>query len=145
LNKKVLALGGAKNHLVAAKDCHVEMTALDVVNSFTGCAGQRCMAASVLLTIGSQKELIASIIEKATAITPGQSSSGHMGPIIDQQSLNKIIEYIKDAESGGAHILLDGRSWLEKNGDGFWIGPTIIKHQNIKDKALHDEIFGDLI
>lgn len=53
LNKKVIALGGAKNYLIALPDCHIDMTATDVMRSFSGCAGQRCMAASVLLVVGS--------------------------------------------------------------------------------------------
>ena len=96
LNKRVLALGGAKNHLVAYPDCNTDMASQDIVvssytspfymflnhasqNSFSGCSGQRCMAASVLLTVGKQNELVAKIIEKAKILTPGQSGSYAMG------------------------------------------------------------------
>ena len=145
LNKRALALGGAKNHLVAYPDCNVDMTAQDVVNSFAGCTGQRCMAASVLLTIGEQPTLLKAIVEKASKLTPGQSSAGHMGPVIDKLSQDRILRYIKESEESGAEILFDGRSWATSQKQGYWVGPTVIKHKNRKDKALHDEIFGPVI
>jgi malonate-semialdehyde dehydrogenase (acetylating)/methylmalonate-semialdehyde dehydrogenase len=144
LNKRVLALGGAKNHLIAVPDCLVDMTASDIVASFTGCSGQRCMAASVLLTVGDQPELIKVVCEKAKAIEQGQLA-GQMGPVIDRTSLDKIHKYIDEAEKAGAKILLDGRPWTTKNTAGFWIGPTVILHSNKNDKALHEEIFGPVI
>ena len=148
LNKRVLALGGAKNHLVAAPDCNVDMASTDIVNSFVGCSGQRCMAASVLLLIGEQSELVNLIVQKASEFTPGQGEK-QMGPVIDDMSKSKIKSYIDDSEANGAKILLDGRSWLSNNTlsatGGNWIGPTVILHTNKADKALHDEIFGPVI
>lgn len=142
LNKRVLALGGAKNHLIAASDCNIDMTATDVVASFTGCTGQRCMAASVLLVIGNQEALINEIISKASKLVPGQDN-GQIGPVIDGISLKKIHSYISQAEQSKVEILLDGRSWDREA--GFWIGPTIILHKNKTDPALHDEIFGPVL
>jgi len=140
-NKKVLALGGAKNHLVSMPDCNIEMASQDIVNSFTGCGGQRCMAASVLLTVGKQPKLLAAIVEKAKKLVPGDKDR-QIGPVIDEMSLAKITRYINEAESGGAEILLDGRGWTKENKIGHWIGPTIILHSKRTDPALHDEIFG---
>lgn len=91
-NKRCLALGGAKNHMIAARDCHLDMTSQDVVNSFTGCAGQRCMAASVLLVIGEQPNLIDMICEKARGIVCGQTGGKEMGPVIDKASLDRITQ-----------------------------------------------------
>ena len=138
--KRVLALGGAKNHLVAAPDCNVAVTAQDIVNSYTGCAGERCMAASVLLTIGHQPALIEKIIALSKATKPG-NRSGEMGPVIDKASLNKIESYIRYAELAGtgAEILLDGRSWNGMSGthsEGWWIGPTVIFHKSRDDPAM---------
>ncbi|CAJ0767606.1 14069_t:CDS:10, partial [Entrophospora sp. SA101] len=143
--KRVLALGAAKNHLVAAPDCDLETTSTDVVNSFCGCAGQRCMAASVLLIIGPNPQLLDRIVSKAKDLKPGSNPS-EIGPVIDQASLDKITSYINDAESSssGAEILVDGRSWATGKA-GFWVGPTIILHKNKQDKALHDEIFGPVL
>ncbi|KAI8323194.1 Methylmalonate-semialdehyde dehydrogenase [Martensiomyces pterosporus] len=152
LGKRVLALGGAKNHLVALRDCDVEMTAQDVVNSFTGCAGERCMAASVLLVVGEQPELVGRIIEKARRLQPGRDEDPRaMGPVIDQLAIDRIEAAIAQAaEQDGAEILLDGRSssaFAEKRQDtgGFWIGPTVIKQRKATDAAMHVEIFGPVL
>merc|ERR1719215_893989 len=63
-NKRCLALGGAKNHLVALPDCEIESASSDIVASFSGCCGQRCMAASVLLLVGEQEALVGRVLEK---------------------------------------------------------------------------------
>ncbi|KAF9928784.1 hypothetical protein FBU30_002104 [Linnemannia zychae] len=144
LNKRVLALGGAKNHMISAPDCNIEMTSTDVVNSYSGCSGQRCMAATVLLTIGHQRELIDKIIAKSEALRPG-SKAGEVGPVIDQASVDKITRYINEAEASGARILVDGRHWTKSQTEGFWVGPTVILHTNKQDAALHDEIFGPVL
>mmetsp|Transcript_32148 Transcript_32148/g.47947 ORF Transcript_32148/g.47947 Transcript_32148/m.47947 type:complete len:566 (-) Transcript_32148:144-1841(-) len=150
LNKRVTALGGAKNHLIALPDCEVEGASSDIVVSFAGCAGQRCMAASVLLVMGDgeqQKALQEKIIDKASKIEPG-SEAGKMGPVIDAGSYEKIMKYIEKSLENGAELLLDGRSWSKnefaKNG-GCWIGPTIIKHSSKEDDAMKEEIFGPVL
>ncbi|RKP06148.1 Aldehyde/histidinol dehydrogenase [Thamnocephalis sphaerospora] len=142
LDKRCLALGGAKNHLVAVPDCDLEMTAQDVVNSFSGCAGQRCMAASVLLLVGEQSQLLDLIREKTQALQPGRDSR-QVGPVIDNASRDRIIGYIDEAERSGAQILVDGRSWASRQGS--WVGPTVIVHRNRSDRALHDEVFGPVL
>jgi len=143
-DKRVVALGGAKNHLISMPDCNTDMTAQDIVNSFTGCSGQRCMAASVLLTVGKQPKLISSIVEKAKKLVPGDKDR-QIGPVIDQPSLEKINRYINEAEASGAQLLLDGRSWTNEHKNGFWVGPTVILHTKKTDPALHDEIFGPVL
>ena len=144
LCKRVLALGGAKNHLVALQDCDIEMAASDVVSSFSGCAGQRCMAASVLLVVGDQQKLIDRIVEKAKALIPGQEA-GQIGPVIDSMSQSRILKVIGNAEASGAKILLDGRSWSTDVKEGTWVGPTVILHNSKNDEALHTEIFGPVL
>jgi malonate-semialdehyde dehydrogenase (acetylating) / methylmalonate-semialdehyde dehydrogenase len=144
LNKRCLALGGAKNHLIAAPDCNLDMTAQDIVNSFTGCTGQRCMAASVLLTIGERQDLLDLIVKKASLLKPG-SDKDQMGPVIDIMSKEKILKYIDEAETKhGAKILLDGRGWAKKE-QGFWVGPTVILCKSPKDPAMTEEIFGPVV
>jgi len=91
INKRVTALGGAKNHLVALSDCDVEQASSDIVVSFAGCAGQRCMAASVLLLVGhgpTQTDLLQKVVSKSQQIQPG-TGPGAMGPVIDQASFEK--------------------------------------------------------
>jgi acyl-CoA reductase-like NAD-dependent aldehyde dehydrogenase len=160
-HKRVVALGGAKNHLVAAPDCNITVAAQDIVNSYSGCAGQRCMAASVLLTIGPQNALVNKIVELSKGIKPG-NKSGEMGPVIDKASLDKIERYLAQAQELGAEILVDGRKWKGMEGThegGWWIGPTVIRHKNKDDPAIkvtitilggeltmfQDEIFGPVL
>ena len=149
LNKRCTALGGAKNHLIALPDCDTQSAASDIVVSYAGCAGQRCMAASVLLIVGGDnKALLESVVEKASTIQPG-TESGQMGPVIDETSHKKILGYIEQSEKEGAKILLDGRTWIDKmeggKGGGNWIGPTIIVHSNKTDKAMNEEVFGPVL
>lgn len=112
-NKNCLALGGAKNHLIAVADCNVEMTALDITNSFCGCAGQRCMAASNLLIIGKNDTLIEKICQKAKLLIPGRKKN-QLGPVIDQIAVDRCKRYVDEAEKNGAKVLLDGRIWITK-------------------------------
>lgn len=145
LNKRCTSLGGAKNHLVALPDCDIEDTARDVVVSSAGCAGQRCMAASVLLILGNgspQEQLLEKVLEKAKEIEKGVGP-GQLGPVIDGASFDKIHKYIDEAEKGGAEILLDGRTWACDEGN--WVGPTIIKHYSKDDAAMTEEIFGPVL
>eukprot|EP00529_Nitzschia_sp_RCC80_P025013 CAMPEP_0113477072 /NCGR_PEP_ID=MMETSP0014_2-20120614/20012_1 /TAXON_ID=2857 /ORGANISM="Nitzschia sp." /LENGTH=536 /DNA_ID=CAMNT_0000370141 /DNA_START=21 /DNA_END=1632 /DNA_ORIENTATION=+ /assembly_acc=CAM_ASM_000159 len=146
ISKRCNALGGAKNHLVALQDCEVDGAASDIVVSFAGCAGQRCMAASVLLLIDEQPQLLDTIVSKASAIEPG-NGPGQMGPVIDGASLQKIVSYIEAAEKDGAKILLDGRAneKYSSKTDGNWIGPTVILHTSSTDKSMREEIFGPVL
>lgn len=142
-HKKVLALGGAKNHLVALPDCDVDMAARDIVASFAGCCGQRCMAASVLVCVGDCEQLIQRVAELTRPLERGQDA-GQVGPVIDGLSKERVLKYINESEAQGAQVLVDGRSWADV-ADGFWVGPTVIVHNNREDRALHDEIFGPVL
>ena len=134
VHKRVLALGGAKNHLVALPDCDVGMTSRDVVASAFGCCGQRCMAASVLIVVAPAGEtdqseaLIQTICEVGGALVAGQAP-GQVGPLIDAGAKARVLKYIAAAEAGGAKIMLDGRSWADKE-KGYWVGPTVILHHS---------------
>lgn len=142
LHKRCTALGGAKNHLVALDDCDVDGAASDICVSFAGCAGQRCMAASVLLLVGEQQELLDKLVAKAAALEAG-TGPGQLGPVIDEASYAKIIRYIELAEKDGAKVLLDGRGWKKDKGN--WIGPTILLHQQSTDKTMSEEVFGPVL
>jgi malonate-semialdehyde dehydrogenase (acetylating) / methylmalonate-semialdehyde dehydrogenase len=148
LDKRCTALGGAKNHLVALPDCEAEEASSDITVSAFGCCGQRCMAASVLLLVGDQDQLLQKIADKASKIQPG-SEPKQMGPVIDAASYSKILSYIEDAENQGAKLLLDGRNWKEMvqngNSGGSWLGPTIILHKSSNDKTMKEEVFGPVL
>ncbi|KAJ1723451.1 hypothetical protein LPJ53_002207 [Coemansia erecta] len=149
--KRVVALGGAKNHLVALPDCDVEMAARDIVVSFTGCAGQRCMAASVLLVVGEQPELLRRVVERAAQLVPGSSGSLAMGPVIDQAAHDRITQAITHAaQTDQATVLLDGRTSTaftaqQAEHGGFWLGPTVLQHSGSADQAMRQEIFGPVL
>jgi malonate-semialdehyde dehydrogenase (acetylating)/methylmalonate-semialdehyde dehydrogenase len=148
-NKRALCLGGAKNHLVVMPDADPEQSSTDILNSFAGSSGQRCMAASVLVLVGEgNHQVLDKVIEKARAIKPGQSGSGEIGPVIDRAALERITKYVSESVTlYGSKLLVDGREWTTET-KGFWFGPTIIdhdeKHYNA-DPALRDEIFGPVV
>src|SRR5687767_14415417 len=98
--KRCLALGGAKNHLMVLPDAKADMTAQNVAASMTGCAGQRCMAASAMVAVGEVDHIIQKICDEARKIVPGKN----LGAVISQQSKEKIEKYITEAEQDGAKI-----------------------------------------
>lgn len=140
--KRVLALGGAKNHLVVMPDADVAMTARNVASSAFGCAGQRCMAASALLVVGDCDKTIEAIVAEAKRIRTGVD----MGAIINVKARERIIGYIDRAESRGLAILVDGRVVkVAGKEDGNYVGPTVIDEARPGDEAACDEIFGPVL
>ncbi len=137
--KKMLCLGGAKNHLLMVPDADLNLTSTNVVGSFTGCAGQRCMAASVLIAIGDVEHIVDDIVKKSEAINTGQD----IGAIISEDSKNRIVEIINDAEKCGAKILVDGRG--KGRDEGYWVGPTIIDGVTTDMRCYKEEIFGPVL
>jgi malonate-semialdehyde dehydrogenase (acetylating)/methylmalonate-semialdehyde dehydrogenase len=141
--KRVLALGGAKNHIILLPDANIELTGAGISDSFTGCAGQRCMAASVLLAVGDVTSHIEKIVERAKSLQLGSD----MGAIITRSQVDFLSAAIARAEAAGAKILLDGR--LAKVpadfADGHWIGPTILDNVDPKSEAATMELFGPII
>ena len=102
--KRVLALGGAKNHLFVLPDANADMASGNIVASMSGCAGQRCMAASVMLAVSEADHIVSRIVEQARSVVPGET----LGPVISLAAKQRIEHYISDAESAGAKVLLDG-------------------------------------
>ncbi len=140
LGKRVRALGGAKNHLVVVPDANPEMTATNVVASVAGCAGQRCMAASVLLAVGDCDHILDLIKQKMEAIVVGRD----MGAIISEVAHSRITGYLERAEAGGAVLALDGRkaSLEHAPAGGHYLGASIIDHASPDHEASCEEIFG---
>lgn len=139
--KRMLCLGGAKNHLVVVPDADLALTSQNVMASFTGCAGQRCMAASVLLAVGDVDPIIEKLVEHATHLKLGEE----MGSIISAAAVERIQGYIQDAEKRGAKILLDGRNVARPPAGGYWLGPTILDHVKPDMPAGCEEIFGPVL
>ena len=151
--KRVLALGGAKNHILLLPDADLEMASQGIADSFTGCAGQRCMAASVLLAVADEskepqealkiEKLISGIVERARQLVLGD----RMGAIISKASLESLKTAIQDAEKNGAKIILDGRKapTPEAYREGYWLGPTILDHVQPGSFAATEELFGPVL
>jgi len=140
--KRCVALGGAKNHLIVLPDAHLEMTASNVVASMAGCAGQRCMAASVMVGVDNVQHIIDKMVEEAKAIVPGEN----LGSVISAAAKERIEGYITAAEQDGATILVDGRgATVPGKEDGYYVGPTIIDHVTPEMSVASEEIFGPVI
>jgi malonate-semialdehyde dehydrogenase (acetylating)/methylmalonate-semialdehyde dehydrogenase len=140
--KRCLALGGAKNHLIVLPDAIPSMTAQNVAASMSGCAGQRCMAASAMVGVGNVDEIINKIVEEAKKIIPGKN----LGAVINKASQERIEKYITEAEEQGAKILLDGRkAKVEGKENGTYVGPTVIDHVKPEMSIAKEEIFGPVI
>jgi len=140
--KRCIALGGAKNHLFVLPDANPEMTATNVAASMSGCAGQRCMAASAMLAVGEVDGIIEKICEEAKKIVPGDN----LGAVISKAAKERIEGYITEAESQGAKILVDGRrARVRGKENGTYVGPTVIDHVKPEMSVAKEEIFGPVI
>lgn len=139
--KRALALGGAKNHIVLLPDANPAIAGPGISDSFTGCAGQRCMAASVLLAVGNVDEHIKKIIERAKSLDLGKT----MGAIISKAQVEFLERAIHKAQADGATILLDGRQANKPNQNGNWIGPTVLDHVKPGTQAATQELFGPIL
>ncbi len=143
LGKRVLALGGAKNHIVLLPDANPDLAGTGISDSFTGCAGQRCMAASVLLAVGDVDRHVEKIVARASSLKLGPD----MGAIITKAQVEFLHAAISRAEKAGAKILLDGRKAkapADLDG-GNWLGPTILDWVKPGSEASTDELFGPII
>ncbi len=140
--KRCLALGGAKNHLLVLPDAKPDMTAQNVVASMSGCAGQRCMAASAMVAVGQVDHIIDKICAEAGKVIPGKN----LGAVISRESKEKIERYITEAEQQGARILIDGRNTVvEGKENGSYVGPTVIDYVKPDMAVAREEIFGPVI
>ncbi len=140
--KRCLALGGAKNHLIVMPDAHPDMTASNVTASMSGCAGQRCMAASAMVGVGNIDAIVSKICDEARKIIPGKN----LGAVISKESKERIERYIDEAEKAGAKVLVDGRNVkVEGKDNGYYVGPTVIDYVT-RDMAIgKEEVFGPVI
>jgi malonate-semialdehyde dehydrogenase (acetylating)/methylmalonate-semialdehyde dehydrogenase len=140
--KRVLALGGAKNHLIVLPDADLEMTASNVVASMSGCAGQRCMAASVMVAVDKTDHIIQRMMDYASTMVPGKD----LGPVISAQAKARIESYIAEAEAAGAKVLVDGRQAKVPGSEcGYFLGPTIIDHVTPDMRIAQEEVFGPVL
>jgi len=140
--KRVVALGGAKNHILVLPDAHPDMAASNIAASMSGCAGQRCMAASAMIAVGPSDHIIERLIQEARKLIPGKN----LGPVISRHAKERIERYITEAEREGAKVVLDGRSTIVQGHEGgFFVGPTIIDRVRPDMKIAQEEVFGPVL
>lgn len=140
--KRCVALGGAKNHLLVLPDAHVGMTASNIAASMSGCAGQRCMAASAMVGIGEVDHIVEKLCDEARKIVPGEN----LGAVISKEAKERIEGYITDAEAQGAKILVDGRNAkVDGKEDGYYVGPTVIDFVKPDMAIAKEEVFGPVL
>lgn len=143
--KRVQALGGAKNFMVVLPDAVNNDTVSTCVESIIGCAGQRCLAGSVILGVGdAYEQIISKIVEKAsqTRIGDGLNPETTMGPLISAQALSRVKNLISSGVQEGARLLLDGRS---APGPGYFLAPSVFADVKPHMRIAQEEIFGPVI
>lgn len=145
--KRALCLGGAKNHLILVPDADPEVAVENIVASFTGCAGQRCMAASVLLAVGAPDE-VDPLLDRIAARAGALRLGSEMGPVATAAAAERITRAIDNAEANGARVLVDGRRRRpDPDGPvgGWWVGPTVLDGVDPSSEAGCEEIFGPVL
>ncbi|HWG98141.1 MAG TPA: CoA-acylating methylmalonate-semialdehyde dehydrogenase [Pilimelia sp.] len=145
--KRVQALGGAKNHMVVLPDADVAAAADAAVSAAYGSAGERCMAVSVLVPVGDIAEpLVAAVAQRLAAlrIGPGTDPSAEMGPLVTREHRDRVAGYVESARAQGATVVVDGRR-RRFEGDGFFLGASLLDHVTPDMEAYRDEIFGPVL
>ncbi len=145
--KRVQALGGAKNHMVVLPDADVDMAADAAVSAGYGSAGERCMAVSVVVAVGSVADpLVSAIAERVPQVKvgPGDDPASEMGPLVTDEHRDRVVSYLSSEALGGATLVVDGRS-MPAPDKGFWLGPSLVDRVSPGTKVYDDEIFGPVL
>jgi malonate-semialdehyde dehydrogenase (acetylating)/methylmalonate-semialdehyde dehydrogenase len=145
--KRVQALGGAKNHMIVLPDADVEMAADAAVSAAYGSAGERCMAISQVVAVGDVAEpLIEAIKQRIPKVKVGDGlePDSEMGPLVTREHRDKVASYIAGAAEQGGTIVVDGRE-TAPDGNGFFLGVSLLDDLKPGMKAYDDEIFGPVL
>jgi malonate-semialdehyde dehydrogenase (acetylating)/methylmalonate-semialdehyde dehydrogenase len=144
--KRVQALGGAKNHMVVLPDADLELAADAAINAGFGSAGERCMAISAIVAVEPiASALVARIKSRMANIKTGDGTQGSdMGPLVSAVHRDKVASYIEAGAKAGATVVVDGRN-LKVDGDGFFLGPTLLDNVTPEMSVYTDEIFGPVL
>jgi len=147
--KRVQALGGAKNHLVVMPDADMDSAADALVSAAYGSAGQRCMAISASVTVGSAADAVISNVRERIGrlkIGAGSEATNDIGPLVTKEAMERVRGYIDAGEKAGATLLVDGRNvHVDGYRDGFWVGPTLFDNVTPAMSVYTDEIFGPVL
>ncbi|MBI4259301.1 MAG: aldehyde dehydrogenase family protein, partial [Actinobacteria bacterium] len=144
--KRVQALGGAKNHLLVMDDADLDKTVTALLSSAFGNAGQRCLAGSVAVGVGTLGDpLVEELVSQASRLKvgPGAEPDTDMGPVIREERRKELIGYIEQGEETGATLVADGRGMGPA--DGFFLGPTIFDSVTPDMALWKDELFGPVL
>ncbi len=147
--KRVQAQGGAKNFMAVMPDAELNKTLGAVLGSAYGCAGQRCLAGSVLLAVGDIYEpLRDGLVERASKLKVGYGldETSQMGPVVSRQAMDRICTAIERGAGEGASLLLDGRSvQVKDHPNGNFIAPTVFDNVKADMSLAREEIFGPVL
>ena len=147
--KRVQALAGAKNHMIVLPDADMELAADSAVSAGFGSAGERCMAISVVVTVGDAADkLLPKVQERIAAlkIGPGMESDSEMGPLITREHRDRVASYVAKGIEEGAEALTDGRDLtVQDHEEGFFLGATLLDHVKTDMTVYQDEIFGPVL
>jgi malonate-semialdehyde dehydrogenase (acetylating) / methylmalonate-semialdehyde dehydrogenase len=144
--KRVQALGGAKNHMVVMPDAVVDKTVSGIIGSAFGAAGQRCMAGSVVVTVGEAHErLLPALKEAAEAVRVGDGldEQNELGPVVSEAARDRILGAVERGVNDGAELVVDGRE--TGNSEGCFIGATILDGVTPEMELAREEIFGPVL
>ena len=147
--KRVQALGGAKNHCVVMPDCDLDQAVNGLMGAAYGSAGERCMAQSVAVAVGDiGDKLVENLIKKVEALKvgPGMDKKSEMGPLVTKQHLEKVKGYVDLGVKEGAKLVVDGRDLkLQGYEKGFYIGGCLFDHVKKNMRIYKEEIFGPVL
>ncbi|MFN4259736.1 MAG: CoA-acylating methylmalonate-semialdehyde dehydrogenase [Gemmataceae bacterium] len=149
--KRVQALGGAKNHLLVLPDADLERSLPALIGACFGCAGQRCLAGSVLVAIGSESEqnaVVAGFTQAAQELTLGDGMDERigMGPVLNSEQQRRILNAIERGIGEGARLILDGRQVsVPTRPHGCFVGPTVFDQATTEMSIVREEIFGPVV
>ena len=149
LGKRVLALGGAKNHLVVMPDADLDQAVDALIGAAYGSAGERCMAISVAVAVGSSAEALIARLKprvRALKVLDGTNAAAEMGPVVTAQHRQRILDYIEHGIGEGAELVVDGRSvTVPGREQGFFLGGTLFDRVTPDMKIYREEIFGPVL
>ena len=147
--KRVQALGGAKNHMLVLPDADLDLAADAAVSAGYGSAGERCMAISVVVTVGDVAERLVPKIEERIAklhIGAADNDESEMGPLITKEHQERVLSCIDSGVEEGASIVADGRGLSVPGCEGgFFVGPTLFDHVQPSMRIYREEIFGPVL
>jgi malonate-semialdehyde dehydrogenase (acetylating)/methylmalonate-semialdehyde dehydrogenase len=147
--KRVQALGGAKNHAIVLPDADVDFAADHLAAAAFGSAGERCMAISAAVAVGSAADAVLEAVNdraRAVRVGSGRDAASEMGPVVTRAAQERIVGLIDTGEAQGAKVTVDGRGFVVPGfEDGFFVGPTVIDQVTTQMDVYREEIFGPVL